>query len=475
MDECRVGILFSKTNYQTNSYKMKNTIKTLISVVFAIAGIVSSQSVKATDGYFGVGYGAQNKGLAGAGIAWFKNSLINGNPAGHVFLGTQYQVGVGLFNPNREYTVTGNPSMMPGTFGLAPGNVESDSKLFLMPSIGANWMIGKKSSFSAALFGNGGMNTDYPTMTFGDQSSETTGVDLAQMFLGLTYSRKIAEKHSVGVTALLAYQYFEANGLSAFGPMSSDATKLTGNGHDNAFGYGVKFGYMGKLAKGLTLGASYQTMLYMSEFDDYAGLFAEQGDFNIPSTWTIGLSYEFNENWAVMADFKRINYTDVASVSNRMDPMALPPAFLNQGGDPSNPMDYTPNPNHVPLGSDNGAGFGWEDINVWKFGVEYAGVKGWTFRGGYSHCDQPVPETEVMFNILAPGVIEDHISLGCSKQLGDSGKALHLAVVYALPASVKGYNPMDFDPEQAMLGNMVPNQTIELEMNQIEVEIAFTF
>jgi len=48
-------------------------------------------------------------------------------------------------------------------------------------------------------------------------------------------------------------------------------------------------------------------------------------------------------------------------------------------------------------------------------------------------------------------------------------------MVYALPATVKGYNPMDFDPVEAMAGNMVPNQTIELEMSQLEFEVAFTF
>jgi long-chain fatty acid transport protein len=328
-----------------------------------------------------------------------------------------------------------------------------------MPSMGANWMINEKSSFSAAVFGNGGMNTDYPTMTFGDMSSQTTGVDLAQMFLGLTYSRKIAEKHSFGITALLAYQYFEAKGLAAFGSMgmSTDPEKLTGNGHDNGFGYGVKFGYLGELAKGLHLGASYQTMLYMSEFDDYAGLFAEQGDFDIPSTWTVGLAYEINEDWAVMADFKRINYSDVASVSNPMDlSVASPFGFDPQG-------NMMPNPNFKGLGDDAGAGFGWEDINVIKLGAEYSGIESWILRGGYSNCDQPIPSSEVMFNMLAPGVIEDHISLGCSKVLGESGNALHLAIVYALNSSVKGTNPMD------------PSQSIEIEMNQFEVEIAFTF
>jgi Outer membrane protein transport protein (OMPP1/FadL/TodX). len=172
---------------------MKKTFKIIFATFIVFAGMLASNQVMATDGYFSCGYGTQSKGMGGVGIAWYKNSLINGNPAGHVFLGKQYQVGVGFFNPNREYTVTGIPSGAPA-FGLMPGTVESDSKLFLMPSMGANWMINEKSSFSATLFGNGGMNTDYPTNTFHDPNSTTTGVDLAQMFLGLTYSRKISGK-----------------------------------------------------------------------------------------------------------------------------------------------------------------------------------------------------------------------------------------------------------------------------------------
>ena len=34
------------------------------------------------------------------------------------------------------------------------------------------------------------------------------------------------------------------------------------------------------------LGLSYQTRIFMSEFDKYAGLFAGQGDFDIPSNYT---------------------------------------------------------------------------------------------------------------------------------------------------------------------------------------------
>jgi long-chain fatty acid transport protein len=429
---------------------MKMTSKLLVSASLILAGLITSQTASATDGYFSLAYGTQNKGMAGAGIAWYKNSLINGNPASLVKLGGQYQFGVNMFNPNREYTVSGNPSPMPA-FGLRPGTVESDSKIFFIPNFGANWMLNEKSSFSVSMYGNGGMNTDYAPAgldgTF--HSPGKTGVDLGQMFLNFSYAYQVSEKHSFGVTAIAAYQYFEAKGIANFGGMSSDATKLTDNGHDNAFGMGFKLGYLGQLSEKLSIGASYQTMVYMSKFDDYAGLYAEQGKFDIPSTWTIGLAYEANENWVFAADYKRINYTNIASVSNKMQ--------VPQLGDGSM------NPKFSPLGTDNGSGFGWEDINVIKLGTEYAGIENWTLRAGYSHCDQPINKSEVMFNILAPGVVQDHITLGCSKVLSDKGNALHLAFVYALENSVKGANPMD------------PAQTIEIKMSQIEFEIAYSF
>ncbi|MGZ2370007.1 OmpP1/FadL family transporter [Ancylomarina sp. YFZ004] len=438
--------------------------KLLVSASLILAGLMTSQTASATDGYFSLAYGTQNKGMAGAGIAWYKNSLINGNPASLVKLGNQYQFGVNMFNPNREYTVTGNPSGMPNTFGLAPGTVESDSKVFFMPTFGANWLLNEKSSFSVALYGNGGMNTDYAPQvnpmdgnkygTFG-MPNASTGVDLGQMFLNLSYAYQVSEKHSFGVTAIAAYQYFEAKGIASLGMMSSDPTKLSDNGHDSAFGMGFKLGYLGQLTEKLSVGASYQTMVYMSEFEDYSGLFAEQGDFDIPSTWTVGLAYQANENWVFAADFKRIDYTNIASVSNKMH----------------TPMD----PAFSPLGTDKGSGFGWEDINVYKVGAEYSGIDTWTLRAGYSHCDQPIQKSEVMFNILAPGVMQDHITLGCSKVLNEKGNALHFAFVYAPENSVKGANPMDFDAAQAMQGNMVPNQTIEIKMSQIELEIAYSF
>jgi len=99
-------------------------------VMMVILGFTGT--VFATNGYFAHGYSVKNKALAGAGTALPLDSLAaSTNPAGMVFVGKRIDFGLTFFNPNREYTVKGNPSGFPGTFGFEPGTVESDSKWFI--------------------------------------------------------------------------------------------------------------------------------------------------------------------------------------------------------------------------------------------------------------------------------------------------------------------------------------------------------
>jgi long-chain fatty acid transport protein len=76
-------------------------------------------------------------------------------------------------------------------------------------------------------------------------------------------------------------------------------------------------------------------------------------------------------------------------------------------------------------------------------------------RFGYSHTDQPIDSDQVLFNILAPGVIEDHVTIGATidTQIGE----INLEAMHALHHSVKGANPFD------------PTQEIRLKMNQFEI------
>ena len=393
-------------------------------------------AVFATDGYFGVGYDTKSKGMGGAGVALFQNSLFGiSNPAAMVMHGDKYGISVGAFMPNRSYTITGNPSGSPA-FGLMPGEVQSDSKFFPMPSMVANWMINETSSFGISLFGNGGMNTNYPTNTFWGTPA-SAGVNLMQMFGAFTYSFRLCDKWSAGFSAIVAWQSFKAEGLEMFGQMSQDATKLTDNGANSSFGFGGKFGIQGEVAAGFYFGATFQTKMYMGKFDDYSGLFAENGDFDIPMNWSAGIAYELvPDKFTVAIDVKQIYYSKIKSIGNPMNMMAA-------------------------LGMDAGSGFGWQDMTVYKFGFEYAANEDWTFRTGFSHGKNPVRSTDVLFNILAPGVIDNHITFGFSKMMGES--ELNVAIVHALSNDVSGMNVMD------------PAQTINLNMSQWEIEVGITF
>jgi long-chain fatty acid transport protein len=67
-----------------------------------------------------------------------------------------------------------------------------------------------------------------------------------------------------------------------------------------------------------------------------------------------------------------------------------------------------------------------------------------------------------LFNILAPGVVEQHLTVGLTKALAN-GSEFSFAFMYAPNKSVAGMNTFD------------PTQTLEIEMNQFEIEVAYQF
>jgi long-chain fatty acid transport protein len=89
------------------------------------------------------------------------------------------------------------------------------------------------------------------------------------------------------------------------------------------------------------------------------------------------------------------------------------------------------------LGGSTGIGFGWEDMDVFKLGVEYIYNKAWTFRAGYSHTDQPIPSSDVTFNSVAPAVIDDHITVGFT-YTRENGDEVTAAYMHGFSNDVKG-------------------------------------
>ena len=396
----------------------------------------------ATNGYFTHGNGTLSKSMGGAGLALPREALdTSNNPAAAAFVERSASASLALFSPDRQYTVIGNPTGYPQTFGLTRGTVTSDSNYFPMPALGVNFRPNDTTGIAISAIARGGMNTNYHAPTF--HGASQTGVDLAQMFLSGTYAKKLSENHALGISLIGVGQRFKASGLEAFALFSQDPESLTGNGYEYSYGAGVQVGYLGYLTRRFSVGAQWTPRIAMSEFDDYRGLFAGDGSFDIPGSAGAGIAYRVTDTVTFAADYQRIHYSDVSAVGSHL----------------------LPNLMQAPLGSATGPGFGWDDVNVIKVGVAWQATPVWMFSAGFSKANQPIPDSEVLFNILAPGVIEQHITLGASKTLGDRPGKFNIALMYAPTQTVKGANPLEAPGAQQ----------IELKMNEWEIEFGYTF
>ena len=478
---------------------MKPTTRKVTAALLATGLFALSSAAMATNGYFTHGVGTESKAMAGTGVGSSEN--LGGiaaatNPALAVFSDEKWQIGFAVFSPMRSYTAS--DSIIGGQGGaitLQAGEFDSSNEAFPIPYVAKNWRLGNDDSLSVIFYGRGGMNTEWDNgqVAFFDPTGgggapppsgipglfgggvagpgqADAGVDLMQAFLSVNWARKFTDNFAIGLGPVFAAQVFEARGLSAFAGYTevfaeyalnpanppnfpwNVATNLTNNGHDMSTGYGAAIGIWGGTDR-FSYGFAYQTKMSMSEFDDYSHLYAEAGGFDIPSTIKGGISFMATDTARINLDVEHISYSDVDSIHN-------PIMNLLMGC-------FTANPAVAPetsgcLGGPAGAGFGWEDVTVFKAGVAFQSDDRNTWRLGYSYGEQPIPDTEVLFNILAPGVMEHHFTAGWTSERSN-GNVMSLSFMYAPSKEITGTSTFD------------PTQTIKLEMSQFELEFAYRF
>ena len=406
----------------------------------------------ATNGYFSHGYGVKSKGMAGAGVALAQDAFAGANnPAQSAFAGNRYDVGVDLFMPEREMSRTFGPMTL--------HKAKSEEERFWIPEFGINQSINSNLAMGLTIYGNGGMNTTYPSQpalcVFG--SSQMTpgsnamcgqgrlGVNLEQLIVAPTVAYQLDAQHSVGLSPLLVYQTFKAYGLQAFSPMtpSQSPQHLSDQGKDSSSGLGVRLGYLGRLNDMVSLGASYSPKINMSKFSAYKELFAEGGDFDNPANYTLGLALKATPALTIALDYQNIQYSGVRSIGNSSANTAMGMGVL---------------------GSAQGSGFGWQDVGVVKLGVQWQASDAMTVRAGYSQGDNPIRAQDVSFNILAPGVIEKHVTLGVTMKL-DAKSEVSGSYMHALSNSVTG---------NSFFGNGI-QETVTMKQNSLGIQYSRKF
>jgi len=446
--------------------------------LLALSIFTFSNVALATNGYFTHGVGTESKGMAGTGIG---SNAANGpiiaasNPALAVFADDSWEVGLSIFSPMRSYKASA--SVVNGNFGaftIGEGDFDSSSEFFPIPYVAKNWRLGNGHVISTSFYGRGGMNTTWdnsdataifdpdgpgpaPVMTLpGPFGGGEAGVDLSQAFLSIIYAGKASDRFAWGIGPVFAVQLFEAKGIGSFAGFTNTfaasggtvfPTALTDNGHDTSTGWGFTGGLWFSFSDAVSAGFSYQSKLSMSEFDDYSDLFAEDGGFDIPASTKFGLSIIGSNNARLNLDIEHTEFSGPDSVGNKTANIAACPTAGLGGTDLES-----------CLGGANGAGFGWDDMTTYKVGVEWTADETTTWRAGLSYGEQPIDE--MIFNILAPGVMEQHFTIGMTKHRPNGG-AWTFSLMYAPEKTVEGLNMFD------------PTQTIELRMKQIEFEFSY--
>jgi long-chain fatty acid transport protein len=349
------------------------------------------------------------------------------------------------------------------------GSANSGSNLHYVPEFGYNKMLGWDMSAGVTVYGNGGMNTDFPGGQIAAANpvcggflpagapngfnllcgNGTLGIDMMQLIVAPTFAMKVNKQHSFGVSLLLAHQQFKASGIQSFAGFSSTPANLSNLGRDKSNGVGLRVGWMGQLSDQVSMGAAYSPKLKMDKLDLYKGLFAEEGGFDIPENWNIGIAFKPNAQWKVAADYQQINYGGVNSVGN---PSTNGGATI--GG---------------TLGGSSGRGFGWSSIDVVKLGVEYQYNSALTVRAGYNHAKNPISSRDVTFNMLAPGVIKDHYTLGFTYNVTKDSE-LTMAYMHAAKNSVTGSSLFN-----TWTGNTSGTEKIEMSQDSLGIAYGLKF
>jgi long-chain fatty acid transport protein len=274
------------------------------------------------------------------------------------------------------------------------------------------------------------------------------GVDLQQLIVAPTIAYKFSDNSSMGFSPLLVQQIFKADGLQAFDnapgfpAMTGAPGKVTNQGYDSSTGLGFRLGYFRKLNEQLSMGATYAPKISMGKFSKYAGLFADAGNFDIPENYTLGLAFAATPAVTVALDYERISYSGVASISN-------------------------PSTNAAAMGAGNGPGFGWSDINVWKLGAEWKRSNTLTLRAGINIGDNPIKSRDVTFNILAPGVVTTHLTLGGTYALSDTSE-LTVSYMVAPESKVSGSSMFN-----AFMGGNAGNETIKMSQQSLGIQFGW--
>ncbi len=247
-------------------------------------------------------------------------------------------------------------------------------------------------------------------------------MDLQMALGGQSFLQLASGTSPMGTASGTMIQSFVTNvmpGLDPVNPVNfgyfdfSNHNKYTGQAVGT--GYAGKVGFTYKINPKLTVGAAYHSRTRLGDLNaeqatvlfnvNFGGGPANQAipvagkisvrNFQWPDTYGLGLAYQADEKWLLVADYKRINWAHTMQDFR---------------------MTFTAEGNVGPAAAFNGTSMDvtlfqkWRNQDVLMVGGAYRATDALTLRAGLNLANNPVPDQYV--NYLFPATIKNHVTAG---------------------------------------------------------------
>jgi long-subunit fatty acid transport protein len=240
-----------------------------------------------------------------------------------------------------------------------------------------------------------------------DVGSELDEVRLKRTVVAPSYTSRWGNQGSFGVTAVLAYQRFASLGLGE-SSLADDAPMWPVVPGETSYGAGLRLDIGNTLLNRLSWSAAYQSRVNMDALNSLRGVYTDPGQFDIPASASVGVSYALTPSLSFDVGAQRVKYSEVTPFTSP----ALPRRFLALLGSGASPV------------------FAWQDLTVYS--------AGWTWRDDafgnlelrYTTRQQPSPTSALLSNALDSNPADHTVAVGYSRSTGQQA-TLRLQAIYS--------------------------------------------
>lgn len=455
-------------------------IKKIVASLFA-AGVMVSPLAHATNGMNLAGYGPVSESMGGVSMAYDNGTaaVIN-NPAtlGFMASGTS-RLDVALGDLMPDASSQGSGSTAKNFYMPAMGYIRKADKIAFGVGLMGQGGMGTKYSNSAAFGSLNGANFvapgAYAVTDPGFENKSEVGVGRVMLPLAYNVSPELNIGGSIdfvwagmdvqwlvdgthfgdmmpgaannfgslnGATSTMLAPFAGAMGAGAFTSVDygyfNFNSPSTFDQKAKGTGWAGNIGFTYKINPAFTIGGVYHAKTSLSDMktgtSDASMKFAVRGgaygavvipvsgqivikNFQWPETYGFGLAYQVDDQWNIMADYKRIGW---AGVMKNFNMSFIADGAATNGGFANTRMDLTYYQN-------------WKDQDVFQFGAAYKHNDALTLRFGGNFANNPIPDQYV--TPLFPAIMKTHYTGGLGYAFSKEN-SVDVSFVYAPKVTV---------------------------------------